>query len=101
MVSRMGHTSVVQCNSGHWLDPPPGWEGVGRYWEKGGGRGQGPLKAESARSGSTGAQPQRQAGLAPTTPPPCYGGPSVAGSRLPRGMWAELTAARCSEPQEA
>lgn len=60
----------MKWTSGGRLEPPPWWEGAGRPWEKGGGRGQGPLKAEPGRSGSAGARRQSPAGLALTHDPP-------------------------------
>ena len=61
---------TLQWTSGDRLEPPPRWEGEGRSWEKGGGRGQGPLKAGPGSSGSAGAGQQSQAGLAVTHDPP-------------------------------
>lgn len=91
----------MKWTSGDRLEPPPRWEGAGRSWEKGGGRGQGPLKAEqgvlAAPEPGSGA---RLGWHSPTTPLPCYDGPSVAGSRPPGGMRAAPAAARCAEPQE-
>lgn len=59
----------MKWTSGGRLEPPPRWEGAGRSWEKGGGRGQGPLKAEPAfwQRRSQAAEP---AGLALTHDPP-------------------------------
>lgn len=52
----------MKWTSGGRLEPPPRWEGAGRSWEKGGGRGQGPLKAEPGGRA-------RQGWHLPTTPP--------------------------------
>lgn len=78
---------VTNWTGGDRLEPPPWWEGAGRSWAKGRGRGQGPLKAEPGLCGSAGPGGRARLGWhSPTSPIPCYDGPSVAGSRPPGGM---------------